>query len=89
MEEKSQMESWLSRLKDERTELLERTLRLKQHIEDPDSKHNKQEWEMLQSQFSFMRDYLQVLTDRCVYYGILESANLYLEYPSCKSCCGR
>ena len=83
------MEPWLIRLKDERTELLERTLRLKQHMEDPDSKHNKQEWDMLQRQFSFMRDYLQALTDRCVYYGILESANLYLEYPSYMSCCGR
>ena len=80
------MEPWLIRLKDERTDLLERTLRLKQHMEDPDSKHNKQEWDMLQRQFSFMRDYLQALTDRCVYYGILESANLYLEYPSRPVC---
>lgn len=88
MEEKVQMEPWLIRLKQERTELLERTLKLKQHIENPDSKHNKQEWDMLQRQFSFMRDYLQALTDRCVYYGILESANLYLEYPS-NPCCGR
>ena len=82
MQENVQMEPWLLRLKQERTELLERTLKLRQHIDDPDSKHTKQEWDMLQRQFSFMRDYLQALTDRCVYYGILESANLHLEYPS-------
>lgn len=78
------MEPWLSRLKDERTELLERTLRLKAFMDDPNTKLSKREWDMLQRQFSFMRDYLQALTDRCVYYGLLEAANLYLEYPSCK-----
>lgn len=88
MEEKVQMEPWLSRLKDERTELLERTLRLKVHMDHPESLHNKQEWDMIQRQYYAMRDYLQALTDRCVYYGILESANLNLEYPS-RPGCGR
>ena len=86
MEENVQMAPWLWELKQERTELLERTLKLKQYMEDPNSRLNQHEWNMLQRQFSFMRDYLQALTDRCVYYKLLESANLYLEYPSYPVC---
>lgn len=80
---------WQLRLKQERADLLERTLKLRAFMDSPDSKLNKKEWDMLQRQFSYMREYLQALTDRCVYYGLLESANLYLEYPSYKPCCGR
>lgn len=85
MEEiKNDILDWQEQLKQERTELLEKTLKLKILMEDPDIKLSKREWDMLQRQFSFMRDYLQALTDRCVYYGLLEAANLYLEYPSFK-----
>lgn len=83
------MAPWLRELKQERDELLQKTLKLKVFMEDPNSKLNKQEWDMIQRQFCYQRDYLQALTDRCVYYGILESANLHLEYPSYNVYCGR
>ena len=79
---KNDIPAWQERLKQERTELLEKTIKLKVFMEDPNAKLSKREWDMLQRQFSFMRDYLQALTDRCVYYGLLEAANLCLEYPS-------
>ena len=84
MEEiKNDIPAWQERLKQERTELLEKTLKLKVFMDDPNTKLSKREWDMLQLQFSFMREYLQALTDRCVYYGLLEAAKL-LEYPSYK-----
>ena len=49
-------------------------------MDDPDMKLNNREWEMLRAQFCFMRDYLQALTDRCVYYGLIESGDLGIHY---------
>ena len=62
-------ELWKVRLLEERRELLARTIKLKKAFDNPEMKLNNREWEMLRAQFSFMRDYLQALTDRCVYYN--------------------
>lgn len=72
--------TWQTRLRDERNEVLWRTVKLKKHMDDPEAKHNRMEWEMLQRQFCAMREYLQVLTDRCVYYGLIESGDLGIHY---------
>ena len=71
---------WQSRLVDEREELLERTIKLKKFVDNPENKLSHHEWEMLSLQFGFMREYLQVLTDRCVYYGLIEAGDLGLHY---------
>ena len=90
MEENVQMAPWLRELKQERADLLDKTLKLKIFMEDSDTKLNSMEWDMLRRQYGAMREYLQALTDRCVYHGLLESANLYLEYPSYNAArCGR
>lgn len=74
------------RLVEERKELLEKTLKLKEAIENPEMKLNSREWEMLHHQFHVMREYLQVLTDRCIYYGLIPAGNLNLDYSS-RPCC--
>lgn len=71
---------WQLRLLVERKVLLQRTIKLRKAIENPDMKLNSREWDMLHQQFSSMRDYLQTLTDRCVYYGLIESGDLGLHY---------
>lgn len=71
---------WQRRLVEERKELLYRTIKLKKAMDDPDMKLNNREWEMLRAQFCFMRDYLQALTDRCVYYNLIESGDLGIHY---------
>ncbi len=71
---------WQDRLVEERSQLLYRTITLKKHLDDPEVKHNRMEWEMLQRQFCAMREYLQILTDRCVYYGLIEAGDLGLHY---------
>ena len=81
MEEiKNDIPEWQERLKEERTELLEKTIKLKIAIDDPHMKLSKKEWDMLNSQFYYMREYLQVLTSRCVYCGLLDPVNLNLNY---------
>ena len=72
--------TWQMRLVEERKELLYRTIKLKKAMDDPEKKLNNREWEMLRAQFCFMRDYLQALTDRCVYYGLIESGDLGIHY---------
>ena len=74
------MTFWQRRLVEERKELLYRTIELKKAMDDPEMKLNNREWEMLRAQFCFMRDYLQALTDRCVYYGLIESGDLGIHY---------
>jgi len=83
MTESRPAEEWEKRLLEERTELLERTLKLANCFSDPNKKFSELEWQMLHRQFNSMRDYLQALTDRCVYHGLLEKGSLHLEYPSC------
>lgn len=73
-------EPWEIRLKEEREQLLQRTLDLKAAFDNPDFKVNNNEWEMLRRQFSCMREYLQVLTDRCIYYGLIPAGDLNLHY---------
>lgn len=86
MEENKQLEDWQERLLDERKQLLERTLKLTRSFKNPDIKLSQHEWHMLHRQESAMREYLQALTDRCVYYGLLEEGSLHLEYPSYPVC---
>lgn len=71
---------WQQRLLEERKELLQRTIKLRKTIDNKDMKLNAYEWNLLHNQFGSMRDYLQVLTDRCVYYGLIESGDLGLHY---------
>lgn len=78
--EGTQFESWKLRLKDERTALLHKTLELKEAFDDPDFKLNHEEWSMLMQQFNIMREYLQVLTNRCKYYGIIQGGDLGIQY---------
>lgn len=84
MEEKKQFEDWQLRLKAEREELLKKAEKLKNFIENPESKANYREWKMMTKQLSAMREYLVVLTERCKYYELIEPsiqdvlATLYL-----------
>lgn len=79
-EEKTQLPEWQERLLEERKELMERTIKLNKFLNNPDTKLNGREWRMLEGQASCMRDYLQILTTRCVYYGLLDAVNLNLDY---------
>ena len=74
------LEDWKFRLLDERTNLLRNTIKLKNAIDSPDMKLTCKEWDMLREQYHAMREYLQVLTDRCVYYGLIEHGDLGLRY---------
>lgn len=73
-------ENWQIRLKEERTELLQRTIKLKKYMDSPNTKLNSKEWEMIRYQLNAMREYLQALTDRCVYYELIESGDLGIHY---------
>lgn len=72
MEEKKQFEDWQLRIKEERDELLKKTIKLKNFIDNPESKANYTEWELLKEQLRAMRDYLSVLTRRCRYYKLID-----------------
>lgn len=73
-------EDWKVRMIEERDELLKRTIALQKAFDNPEFKLNSREWEMLRSQLCAMREYLQTLTDRCIYYKLIESADLSLRY---------
>lgn len=75
-----ELPDWQQRLLEERKDLLEKTIKLKKTFSNPDMKLNEQEWRMLHSQFDSMKNYLQDLTDRCIYYGLIEAGNLNLHY---------
>ena len=75
-------QDWQERLLKERFDLLQKTMKLKKVLDDPDMKLNRKEWDMLSRQSFFMTDYLQVLTERCAYYGLIESCDLGLKYPN-------
>jgi len=79
-EEKTQLPEWQERLLEERKELMERTIKLGKFLSDSDAKLNHEEWKMLEGQYYHMKEYLQILTTRCVYYGLLEAVNLHLDY---------
>lgn len=75
------MPDWQAKLVEERAELLKKTLALKNTLDDKKNlKLSNREWEMLRSQFCVMREYVQILTDRCVYYGLIEAGDLNLHY---------
>lgn len=76
----TKVEDWKTRLVEERKQLLERTIKLKKAMDNPDMKLNNKEWDMLKHQFCSMREYLQALTDRCVYYELIESGDLGIYY---------
>lgn len=71
---------WKTRLIEERKDLLEKTIKLKKAFDDPSLAMSHKEWEMLHEQFSAMKNYLQVLTDRCIFYGLMESGDLGIHY---------
>lgn len=75
-----ELPEWQQRLLEERKDLLEKTIKLKNTFSNPDMKLTDQEWRMLHSQFDSMKNYLQDLTDRCIYYGLIEAGNLNLHY---------
>ena len=72
MEEKKQFEDWQLRLNEERKELLERAKKLVAFIDNPESKVNYTEWELLKDQLTEMRQLLLVLTRRCKYYKLID-----------------
>lgn len=72
MIEEKQLEDWQFRLKKEREELLEKTKKLLAFIDNPESKANYTEWELLKEQLSAMRCLLSVLTRRCMYYKLID-----------------
>lgn len=72
MEEKKQFEDWQLRLKAEREKLLEKAEKLRNFIDNPESKANYREWEMMKRQLGAMREYLAALSERCKYYGLIE-----------------
>lgn len=67
---------WQTRLVDERAQLLDRTLKLKKFMDDPETRMSKCEWEMLNQQFYGMKEYLRALTNRCNYYKLIETTDL-------------
>lgn len=73
-------EDWKVKLKEERAELLKKTIEIKNFIDSPEAKLSWREWDMLNTQFHSMRGYLQALTDRCIYYKIIEGGDLNLLY---------
>ena len=72
MKEKKQFEDWQLRLIEEREALLEKTKKLVVFIDNPESKANYTEWEMLREQLTLMRNLLSVLTRRCKYYKLID-----------------
>lgn len=76
MEEKKQFEDWQLRIKEERNALLKEARKLKNFIDNPESKANNAEWEMLRRQLGIMREYVSILTQRCKYYGLIETDDL-------------
>lgn len=72
MEEKKQFEDWQLRIKIEKDELLKKVIKLKNFIDNPESKANYTEWELLKEQLGAMRNYLSVLTRRCRYYRLID-----------------
>ena len=74
------LEDWKLRLLEERANLLNNTIKLKNAIDSPDMKLTCKEWDMLREQYHAMLEYLQVLTDRCVYYELIEHGDLGLHY---------
>lgn len=64
-------DDWLSRLYNEREQLITRIRKLKVHLDDESAKHNRREWNMLVRQHSAMLEYYYSLTERCKYYGII------------------
>lgn len=82
MDTPKQFEDWQLRLKDERAELLKKTIELKKTLDDKDCKMNRFEWENLQHQYHLMRELCQVLTDRCIYYGLIDGGDLGLSYDT-------
>ena len=73
---------WQKRLVQERTDLMQKTIRLKKILDDPSVMMCKKEWDMLSRQYYVMSDYIQILTDRCAYYGLIESCDLGINYPN-------
>ena len=75
-------EAWQEKLIQERLDLMQKTIQLKKTLDDPEVKLNRKEWDLLLRQSYIMTDYLQVLTERCAYYGLIESCDLGLKYPN-------
>ena len=71
---------WKTRLIEERKDLLAKTIKLKKAFDNPALAMSNKEWEMLHEQFHAMRNYLQILTDRCIFYGLMESGDLGIHY---------
>ena len=71
---------WKARLIEERKDLLEKTIKLKKAFDNPALAMSNKEWEMLHEQFYAMKNYLQILTDRCIFYGLMESGDLGIHY---------
>ena len=71
---------WKTRLIEERKDLLEKTIKLKKAFDNPALAMSNKEWEMLHEQFYTMSNYLQILTDRCIFYGLMESGDLDIHY---------
>lgn len=82
--EKPVRPEWQERLVKERAELLEKTIKLKNALDDSEFKLSAREWEMLREQFGIMREYAQILTTRCVYYNLIPAGDLHLDYSHCR-----
>lgn len=74
-EKKTKFEDWQLRLKAEREELLEKLEKLNAFVADPNSKMSSAEWNLLEDQARAMRGYVDVLTRRCEYYGLIKRAD--------------
>lgn len=71
---------WKTRLIEERKDLLEKTIKLKKAFDNPELAMSDKEWQMLHEQFYAMKNYLQILTDRCIFYGLMEGGDLGIHY---------
>ena len=73
---KVESSDWKTHLTEERKDLLEKVIKLKKAFDNPSLAMTHREWEMLREQFFAMQNYLRALTDRCVFYGLMESNDL-------------
>lgn len=74
--EENNIPEW-KELLEERKCLLEKVGLLKKLLDNPKTKMNRNEWKMLDRQIDVMREYLNILTERCIYYNLIDN-------PFCK-----
>lgn len=66
-------EDWKTRLLEELKEIHCKAVKLRNFMNDENSKLSRREWSMLERQYHAMDDYQCALLDRCSYHGLLKN----------------